>query len=82
MSEARVACAPPTEIDTNLAISVDGDVPENVTEVTRIEGNLTISGTIATFPDFAALTVVEGDLTIDNITTRVLHPDRHLSRFG
>ena len=62
----------PTEIDTDLTIAADGEAPGNVTEVTRIEGNLTISGTITEFPNFAALKVVEGDLSITPITTSTL----------
>ena len=56
----------------DLTITVDGDVPSNETTLTRITGNLTIDGTITSFPNFAALAVVEGNLTIDNITTSSL----------
>ena len=44
-------------------------VPGNVTDITRIQGDLTISGTISSFPDFATLAVVEGNLNINEITT-------------
>ena len=72
-TETRTACAPPPVIlDKTVTITADGEVPDNVTEVTRITGNLTISGTISSFPDFAALSVVQGNLTIDNITTGTL----------
>ena len=52
-----------------LTIAVDADIPGDVTTLTRIRGDLTIGGTIATFPDFAALAVVEGNLVIRGITT-------------
>ena len=53
----------------DLTIGSDGEVPSNVTRITRIDGNLTIIRTITTFPNFAALEVVEGDLYINGITT-------------
>ena len=70
-------CSSKTEItdacsSASLTITQDSDVPDNVTEVTRITGNLSISGTISSFPDFAALEVVEGNLVIDNITMGTL----------
>ena len=40
-------------MDGNLSITADGATPSNVTTITRITGDLTIGGTIATFPDFA-----------------------------
>ena len=64
----EVACTP-IIIGTDLAITADGEVPDNVTEITRITGNLEISGTITEFPDFAILKVVEGNITISDITT-------------
>ena len=64
----RTACAP-TVID-GVTITADGQVPDNVTAVTRITGDLSISGTITTFPNFAALAVVQGNLTIDATSLR------------
>ena len=65
-------------MDGNLSITADGAAPSNVTTITRITGDLTIGGTIATFPDFAALEVVEGNLVISGITNAGIecHPDR------
>ena len=72
-TETRTACAPPPVIlDKTVTITADGEVPDNATEVTRITGNLEISGTITSFPNFAVLEVVQGNLTIDNITTGTL----------
>ena len=71
--EIRAACRPPELIiDDAVTITNPATVPGNVTIITRITGNLSISGTIATFPNFEALTVVEGDLTIDDITTTLI----------
>ena len=53
----------------NLSITQDADIPSNVSEITRITGALVISGTITTFPNFAALEVVELKLGINGITT-------------
>ena len=52
-----------------LGIDAPGDVPSDVTTITRIDGNLTIGGTISSFPNFVALEVVEGNLDINGITT-------------
>ena len=52
-----------------FSIAADDDVPSNLATLVQINGNLTIGGTITSFPDFAALRVVEGDLLIDDITT-------------
>ena len=60
---------PPLLIDTDITITSPATVPGNAAEVVRITGNLTISGTITEFPNFATLEVVQGNLTIDNITT-------------
>ena len=38
-----------------ITINDDTDVPSRRDQITRITGNLTIGGTITTFPDFAAL---------------------------
>ena len=54
---------------TSLSIAAAADVPSNVSSLLRISGNLTISGDVVTFPDFAALEEVEGDIRINNITT-------------
>ena len=62
-----IANCPPT-----MLINDDSDIPSNVATITRIDDNLTIGGTITTFPNFAALEVVEGNLRIDNITTETL----------
>ena len=59
-------CAP------SLTITQNSDVPSNVADIKRITGNLTIGGTITTFPDFALLEVIQGNLTIDGITTAAL----------
>ena len=53
---------------TELTINSDEDIPSNVTRITRIRGNLTIGGTITTFPDFSNLTLVEGNLVISGLT--------------
>ena len=58
--------------DGDLTITEDASLPGNETTLTRIKGNLAISGTITSFPDFAALKVVQGNLTIDDITTSAL----------
>ena len=81
VSETRTACASvpaPTEVvhTGDLTIAAPGDVPGNVTEVERITGNLSVSGTITSFPDFAALKVVQGNLTIENITGAGLTIDK------
>ena len=55
-----------------IIISQDTDVPDDVATLTSIDTNLTISGTITTFPNYAALEVIEGNLVIDNITTATL----------
>ena len=52
----------------DLAITSDGTLPGNETTLMRITGNLNISGTITSFPDFAALEVVGGNLTIIGLT--------------
>ena len=71
-----VGCSSDTEVTNTcseaLTIDADSDVPSNVKALTRITGDLTIGGTITSFPDFAALRVVEGNLTIDAITTPAL----------
>ena len=56
-------------INEHVTITSDGDVPDDLEFVTRITGNLTINGTISSFPDFPLLEVVEGNILIDNITT-------------
>ena len=63
---------PPTTPTTTMLIDDDSDIPSNVATITTISGNLSISGTITSFPNFAALEVVEGDLTISDITTATL----------
>ena len=42
------------------------------TPLPPLMANLTISGTITTFPNFAALEVVQGNLEINGITTAAL----------
>ena len=69
-------------MQTSLSLPLH-DVPAAVPTITRITGDLSISGTITSFPDFAALEVVEGNLAIDGITDRC--PDRpceHISFLG
>ena len=56
----------------DLTIDADAAEPSNVAAITRIDGNLTIGGSISTFPNFAALEVVEVDIVIDGITTNAL----------
>ena len=51
----------------DLTIDSDANVPSNVTEITRIDGALSISGTITSFPNFAALTVVTGFFSVNNL---------------
>ena len=46
----------------DLDIDADAAEPSNVAAITRIDGNLTIGGTITTFPNFAALEVVEENI--------------------
>ena len=53
----------------NITINADGEGPGNVTTLTRIDGDLTIGGTIMEFPNFANLEVVVGNLVIEKITT-------------
>ena len=69
-------CNNKTEItsDCLLELIIDDptDIPSNVATIQGIRGDLTIGGTITSFPDFAALEVVEGNLTIDAITTATL----------
>ena len=55
-----------------FTISDNSTIPSNVTEISRIRGDLTISGSITEFPNFAYLEVVEGNLTINNLTTATL----------
>ena len=55
----------------NLDIDAPGGVPSNVATITTISGNLTIGGTITSFPDFAALEVVEGNIEIYQTLTDV-----------
>ena len=57
---------------TDLTINADADFPSNGTTFVRLEANLTIGGTITSFPDFAGLKTVERKLTINNITTGTL----------
>ena len=72
-TEITTDCVLPEVVhDGDLAIASDGDLPGNETTLTRIKGDLTISGTITTFPNFAALEVVEGNLEIKDITTATL----------
>ena len=76
-SQIATDCAPSLPpsgvvIDTDLPIGQNTDVPFNVTSITRITGDLTISGTITAFPNFAALKVVEGDIAISVIITVAL----------
>ena len=61
-----------TPADGDLSISNDGERPSNVNAIVTIGGDLTISGTIGTFPNFAALKVVQGNVTIQRITTTTL----------
>ena len=51
----------------NLDILSDGDVPNNVTSITHITGNLTVGGSISSFPDFVALEMVDGNINIGGI---------------
>ena len=55
-------------VSGDLTIATDTDVPSNETTLATITGNLSISGTITEFPDFAALETVEGNLTISGLT--------------
>ena len=56
----------------DITIAENSDFPSDVATLVRLKGDLTIGGTITTFPDFAALEVVEGNLIIDAITTATL----------
>ena len=47
-------------------------MPGNVATLTSLEGNLTIGGTITSFPNFALLASIGGNLVIDGITTATL----------
>ena len=51
----------------DLDILSDGDVPNNVTSITHITGNLTVGGSISSFPDFVALEMVDGNINIGGI---------------
>ena len=53
----------------DLSISDENEVPSNITMITTISGDLSLSGTRASFPDFAALKVVEGHTTINDMST-------------
>ena len=73
IDEITTNCAVPEVVhDGSITIAADGQGPSNLTEITRITGNLSISGTITSFPDFAVLEAVVGNITIDNITTGTL----------
>ena len=76
VNEIEINCtnpAPPgPNISATLLIDDDSDIPDNVTAITHITGDLTIGGTITTFPDFTALEVVQGDIIINGITTNTL----------
>ena len=78
ISNNATGCSSPEEVETTCTISsgfsinADGDVPSHVSLLRRITGDLTIGGTITSFPNFAALEVVQGNLVIDNITTATL----------
>ena len=63
---------PNPNVSSTLQISDNSDIPSNVATITRITGNLTIGGTITTFPNFDALEAVEGSLFINGITTNTL----------
>ena len=73
-------CKSATEITNSclpeLTINSDEDIPDNVMRLTRIQGNLTIGGTITSFPDFSNLTLVEGNLVISGLTNGSIALDR------
>ena len=69
-------CNSPTELMNscfadNLAILDNDAIPDNVTTITSIAGNLTISGALSSFPSFDALNFVEGNVVIKDLTTPV-----------
>ena len=76
VNEIEINCTNPAPPGPNssatLLIDDDSDIPDNVTAITHITGDLTIGGTITTFPDFTALEVVLGDIIINGITTNTL----------
>ena len=63
--EARKSCALRKE---SLRISNDGEVPADVMYIPRIMGDLTITGSLSSFPNFASLEVVEGSITIEALS--------------
>ena len=76
ISGNKAGCNNKAEITNTCAagftIAENSDVPGNVATLVRITGDLTIGGTITSFPDFAALKVIEGKLDINGITTATL----------
>ena len=63
--EARKSCA---VRNADLRISTDAEVPADVMYIPRIVGNLTITGSLSAFPNFASLEEVQGNLTIEALS--------------
>ena len=76
LSGNATGCNDKAEITNACSASLTIDDPADVTAalatLVRITGDLTIGGTITTFPDFAALRVVEGNLTISGLSVSSL----------
>ena len=56
----------------SIEIKQDSDVPADLSSLTKILGNLNISGDLSTFPDFSALKVVEGSISIYSLSHATL----------